>query len=35
MKLTLSVLDQWPMRCDGTAADALRETVELAKAAER
>src|SRR5438067_3784640 len=35
MKLTLSVLDQSPMRCDGTAADALRETVELAKAAER
>jgi luciferase family oxidoreductase group 1 len=35
MKLTLSVLDQSPVRCDGTAADALRETVELAKAAER
>jgi luciferase family oxidoreductase group 1 len=35
MKLTLSVLDQSPVRCDGTAADALHETVELAKAAER
>jgi luciferase family oxidoreductase group 1 len=35
MELTLSVLDQSPVRCDGTAAEALRETVELAKAAER
>lgn len=35
MQLTLSVLDQSPVRCDGTAAEALRETVELAKAAER
>ncbi|HLY64858.1 MAG TPA: LLM class flavin-dependent oxidoreductase [Chloroflexota bacterium] len=35
MQLTLSVLDQSPVRCDGTAADALRESVELAKAAER
>jgi len=35
MKLTLSVLDQSPVRCDGTAAEALRESVELAKAAER
>jgi luciferase family oxidoreductase group 1 len=35
MKLTLSVLDQSPVRCDGTAAEALRETVELAQHAER
>jgi luciferase family oxidoreductase group 1 len=35
MQLTLSVLDQSPVRIDGTAADALRETVELARAAER
>ncbi|MFI5268347.1 MAG: LLM class flavin-dependent oxidoreductase, partial [Chloroflexota bacterium] len=35
MKLTLSVLDQSPVRCDGTAAEARRERVELAKAAER
>ncbi len=33
--LTLSVLDQSPVRRGGTAAEALRETVELAKAAER
>ncbi len=33
--LTLSVLDQSPMRQGGTAAQALRETVELAGAAER
>jgi luciferase family oxidoreductase group 1 len=35
MDLTLSVLDQSPVRVDGTAEQALRETVELAKAAER
>src|SRR5579859_6376442 len=34
-KLTLSVLDQSPVRRDGTAAEALRATVELAKVAER
>ncbi|MBV9119784.1 MAG: LLM class flavin-dependent oxidoreductase [Chloroflexi bacterium] len=33
--LTLSVLDQSPIRSDGTAAEALRETIELARAAER
>lgn len=33
--LTLSVLDQSPMRLGGTAADALHESVELARAAER
>ena len=31
----LSVLDQSPIRSGGTAADAIRETVELAEAAER
>ncbi len=35
MELTLSVLDQSPVRCDGTAYEALRETVQLAAAAER
>jgi luciferase family oxidoreductase group 1 len=35
MKLSLSVLDQSPVRSDGTAAEALRETVALAQAAER
>jgi len=34
-ELTLSVLDQSPIRKGGTAADALRETVQLAQAAER
>lgn len=34
-ELTLSVLDQSPIRQGGTAAQALRETVELAKVAER
>src|SRR6185437_2762955 len=33
--LTLSVLDQSPVRDGGTAAQALRETVALAQAAER
>ncbi|HLH73956.1 MAG TPA: LLM class flavin-dependent oxidoreductase [Chloroflexota bacterium] len=33
--LSLSVLDQSPVRQGGTAAQALRETVELAKATER
>lgn len=33
--LTLSVLDQSPIRQGGAAAEALRETVELAEAAER
>jgi luciferase family oxidoreductase group 1 len=33
--LVLSVLDQSPIRQGGTPAQALRETVELAKAAER
>ncbi|MGH2459665.1 MAG: LLM class flavin-dependent oxidoreductase [Chloroflexota bacterium] len=33
--LALGVLDQSPVRQGGTAAQALRETVELAKAAER
>jgi len=33
--LTLSVLDQSPVREGGTAADALRETVALAKAVEQ
>ncbi len=33
--LSLSVLDQSPIRQGGTAAQALRETVELARAAER
>ncbi len=31
----LSVLDQSPIRSGGTAADAIRETLELAQAAER
>src|SRR5579872_2134522 len=35
MELTLSVLDQSPVRVDGTAAEALHETVELARSAER
>ena len=34
-KLTLSVVDQSPIRKGGTAADALRETVRLAQIAER
>jgi len=34
-ELSLSVLDQSPIRQGGTAAQALRETVELAKAVER
>ena len=33
--LTLSVVDQSPMRKGGTAAEALRETVQLAQACER
>ncbi|MCH8194671.1 MAG: LLM class flavin-dependent oxidoreductase, partial [Chloroflexi bacterium] len=33
--VTLSVVDQSPLRCDGTASQALRETVDLAKVAER
>ena len=33
--LSLGVLDQSPIRQGGTAANALRETVELARAAER
>ena len=33
--MILSVLDQSPVRAGGTAADALNETVELAKASER
>lgn len=33
--LTLSVVDQSPLRKGGTAAEALRETVRLAQAAER
>ncbi len=33
-KLTLSVVDQSPVRAGGTAADALRDTIELAVAAE-
>lgn len=33
--LSLNVLDQSPIRSGGTAAEALRETVELARAAER
>ncbi|MET0622047.1 MAG: LLM class flavin-dependent oxidoreductase [Pyrinomonadaceae bacterium] len=35
MKLKLSVLDQSPIRSGGTAADAVRETLLLAQAAER
>src|SRR5438046_2461156 len=34
-QFTLSVLDQSPIREGGTAADALRESVELARLAER
>ena len=34
-ELTLSVVDQSPVRQGGTAADALRETVRLAQHAER
>src|SRR5437588_426403 len=34
-KLTLSVLDQSPIRQGGSAAQALRESVELAQVAER
>ncbi|HJY80331.1 MAG TPA: LLM class flavin-dependent oxidoreductase [Candidatus Binatia bacterium] len=34
-KLTLSVVDQSPVRQDGTAADALRETIALAVATEK
>ena len=33
-KLKLSVVDQSPIRMNGTAADALNETVKLAKAVE-
>ena len=33
--LTLSVLDQSPVRSGGTAADAIRETLELAELADR
>jgi luciferase family oxidoreductase group 1 len=35
MSLRLSVLDQSPIRKDGTAADAVAETIALAQAAER
>jgi len=35
MVLKLSVLDQSPIRKGGSAADAVRETIELAKACER
>ena len=34
-KLTLSVVDQSPVRQGGTAADALRETIALAVATEK
>ena len=34
-KLTLSVVDQSPIRRGGTAADALHETIELAAATEK
>jgi luciferase family oxidoreductase group 1 len=34
MSLTLSVLDQSPVRSGGTAREAIHETIELAKAAE-
>ena len=33
-KLVLSVVDQSPVRAGGTATDALKETIELAAAAE-
>jgi hypothetical protein len=35
MNLTLSVLDQSPVREGGTAAEALRDTIALAEATER
>ncbi len=35
MNVRLSVLDQSPIRSGGTAADALRETIELAQITER
>ena len=35
MTLSLSVLDQSPIRAGGTAADALGETIDLARRAER
>src|SRR5215210_2785978 len=34
-ELTLSVVDQSPVRNGGTAADALRESIRLAQAVER
>ncbi|MCY4579376.1 MAG: LLM class flavin-dependent oxidoreductase, partial [Chloroflexi bacterium] len=34
-ELSLSVVDQSPVRKGGTARDALTETVELARAVER
>ncbi len=34
-EFTLSVVDQSPMHAGGMAADALKESVELAKAVER
>ena len=34
-KLTLSVVDQSPVRAGGTAGDALRETIQLAMAVEK
>ena len=34
-KLTLSVVDQSPMRAGGTAGDALRESIQLAQEVER
>ena len=33
--LTLSILDQSPIRAGGTPAEAIAESVELARAAER
>jgi len=33
--LTLSALDQSPVRSGGTPADAIQETLDLAQAAER
>ena len=35
MTLALSVLDQSPIRSGSTAADAIRETIELAQTCER
>lgn len=35
MKLKLGIVDQCPVRTGGTGADAVRETLELAQAAER